>query len=53
LATEFRVLGQIAALFEGTAIALGPSKQRALLAALLLRAGEVVSRDRPVDAVWR
>jgi predicted ATPase/DNA-binding SARP family transcriptional activator len=37
---------------DGEALPLGAPKQRALLAALLLRAGEVVSRDRLVDAVW-
>jgi DNA-binding SARP family transcriptional activator len=31
---------------------LGGSKQRALLASLLLHAHEVVSRDRLIDELW-
>jgi predicted ATPase/DNA-binding SARP family transcriptional activator len=50
--TEFRLLGPIAALADGRALALGAPKQRALLATLLLQPGEVVSRDRLVDSVW-
>jgi predicted ATPase/DNA-binding SARP family transcriptional activator len=46
------VLGPIAVLADGRACALGAPKQRAVLATLLLQAGEVVSRDRLVDAVW-
>ena len=33
-------------------VALGGPKQRALLAVLLLRRGEVVSRDRLIDELW-
>ena len=50
---EFRLLGPLEALFENQPIALGGVKQRGLLALLLLRANEVVSRDRLIDELWR
>jgi WD40 repeat protein/DNA-binding SARP family transcriptional activator len=37
---------------EGEALPLGGTKQRALLAVLLLHANEVVSVDRLIDALW-
>ena len=37
---------------DGAPIALGGQKRRALLAALLLEANQVVSRDRLIDALW-
>jgi predicted ATPase/DNA-binding SARP family transcriptional activator len=46
------VLGPITVLDDGRPLPLGAPKQRALLVALLLQAGEVVSRDRLIDAVW-
>src|SRR5438093_13202692 len=49
---EFRILGPLEVLDEGRQLALGGSKQRALLALLLLNAGEVVSRDRLIDGLW-
>ena len=49
---EFRLLGPVEAVREGHAVALGGPKPRALLALLLLRANEVVSRDRLIDALW-
>ena len=52
MAVEFRVLGPLEALEDGRAVPLGGPKQRALLAALLLARGEVVSRDRLVDLLW-
>jgi DNA-binding SARP family transcriptional activator/ABC-type transport system substrate-binding protein/streptogramin lyase len=48
---EFRLLGPIEVVRDGRLVALG-GKQRALLALLLLRANEVVSRDRLLDALW-
>jgi DNA-binding SARP family transcriptional activator/basic membrane lipoprotein Med (substrate-binding protein (PBP1-ABC) superfamily) len=51
-AIEFRVLGPLEALCDGREIALGGAKQRAVLAVLLLRAGEVVPVERLVDEVW-
>src|SRR4030095_2373690 len=49
---EFRVLGPLEASKGGRAVEVGAGKQRALLAVLLLRAGEVVSADRLIDALW-
>ena len=49
---EFRVLGPLEALVDGEAVPLGGTKQKALLAYLLLRRGEAVSSDRLVDALW-
>jgi DNA-binding SARP family transcriptional activator len=49
---EFRILGPLEVTRDGTPVALGGPKQRALLAYLLLRRGEVVSTDRLVDELW-
>jgi DNA-binding SARP family transcriptional activator/basic membrane lipoprotein Med (substrate-binding protein (PBP1-ABC) superfamily) len=49
---EFRILGSLEVLIDGTPAALGGAKQRAVLAALLLNANEVVSVERLVDEVW-
>jgi DNA-binding SARP family transcriptional activator len=49
---EFRILGPVEVFDDGRAIALGPSKQRALLAILLLHMNEVVSRDRLIEDLW-
>src|SRR3954468_13941135 len=49
---DFRVLGPLEAHRNGQPIALAGGKQRALLSLLLLRAGEVVSTDRLIDALW-
>jgi DNA-binding SARP family transcriptional activator/basic membrane lipoprotein Med (substrate-binding protein (PBP1-ABC) superfamily) len=49
---EFRVLGPLDVRLGGETLALGGGKQRAVLAVLLLRAGEVVSVERLVDEVW-
>src|SRR6266568_3304944 len=43
---EFRILGPLAVRVDGTPIAVGGPKQRALLALLLLSANRVVSRER-------
>ncbi len=49
---NFRILGSLEVV-GGAAIAdLGPPKQRALLAVLLLHVGEIVSVDRLIDALW-
>lgn len=50
---EFRLLGPLEARLEGAPIALGGARQRALVALLLLRANEVVSRDRLIEDLWR
>ncbi len=49
---EFRILGSVEVVNGGRALALGPSKQRALLAVLLLHVNEVVSRDRLIEDLW-
>ncbi|MBM2823747.1 MAG: OmpR/PhoB-type protein, partial [Thermoleophilia bacterium] len=49
---EFRVLGPLEVASGSERIALGGAKQRAVLAVLLLRAGEVVPVERLVDEVW-
>lgn len=49
---EFRILGPLEVVSDGTGISLGGLRQRAVLALLLLRANEVVSRDRLIDGVW-
>lgn len=49
---EFRILGPLEVTEHGRLLALGGTKQRALLALLLLRANEVVSRDRLIDELW-
>ena len=49
---EFRILGPLEALLDGQAADLGGPRQRAVLALLLLRAGQVVSSDALIDAIW-
>ena len=49
---DFRILGPLEVLDAERPVPLGGRKQRALLAILLLRAGEVVSTDRLVDQLW-
>ena len=48
----FSLLGPLTAAVDGTPIELGGQKRRALLAALLLKADEVVTRDDLIDALW-
>ncbi|PWU23000.1 MAG: hypothetical protein C5B48_09390 [Candidatus Rokuibacteriota bacterium] len=49
---EYRILGPLEVLENGRPIALVGTKQRALLAILLLHANEVVPRDRLIDELW-
>jgi predicted ATPase/DNA-binding SARP family transcriptional activator len=49
---EFRILGPLEVVDRGEPVAVGGPKPRALLAALLLTPGTVVSTDRLVMAVW-
>jgi YVTN family beta-propeller protein len=49
---EFRILGPIEITEEDRPVVLGAAKQRALLAALLVHANEVVSSERLVDELW-
>jgi DNA-binding SARP family transcriptional activator len=49
---EFRILGPLEAVDGGRAVELPRRKHRALLATLLLRAGEPVSADRLIEDLW-
>jgi DNA-binding SARP family transcriptional activator len=49
---EFRILGPLEVYEGGKPVQLGGRNQRALLALLLLNAGEVVSTDRLIDGLW-
>jgi class 3 adenylate cyclase/tetratricopeptide (TPR) repeat protein len=49
---ELRILGPLEAIAGGRALDLGGPKPRALLAVLLVHAGEVVSTDRLIDELW-
>ena len=49
---DFRILGPLEVHRRGRPVALGGPKQRALLALLVLHAGETVSADRLIDELW-
>lgn len=49
---DFRILGPFDVVEPGRSVTLGGPRQRALLAILLLRRGEVVSSDRLIDQLW-
>lgn len=49
---QFRLLGPLQVVHADCPVDIGPPKQRAVLAVLLLAAGRVVSVDRLIDAVW-
>ena len=49
---EFRILGPLEVLLDGRPVELGGLRQRAVLAALLVHHGQVVSTERLVDLVW-
>jgi DNA-binding SARP family transcriptional activator len=49
---EFRLLGPLEVLSDGRSIPIGGSKQRGVLALLLLHPNEVVSTDRLIDEIW-
>ncbi|MDX8030296.1 BTAD domain-containing putative transcriptional regulator [Lentzea sp. BCCO 10_0856] len=49
---EFLLLGGTAVLTGGRALDLGPARQRCVLAALAVDAGQVVSVDRLMERVW-
>ncbi|WP_330290121.1 AfsR/SARP family transcriptional regulator [Streptomyces sp. NBC_00576] len=49
---RLEVLGPLRAWRGGTPLELGPAKRQAVLAALLLRQGALVSHERLLDAVW-
>lgn len=50
---EFRMLGPVEAVRDGEALALGGSRQRALLALLLLEPGAPIGTDRIADELWQ
>jgi DNA-binding SARP family transcriptional activator len=49
---DFRLLGALEVSAQGAVAELGPPKQRALLAILLLHAGEIIPVDRLIDLLW-
>src|SRR5687767_6522906 len=49
---EFRILGPLEARDDDRVIDLGPHKQRALLALLLIHVDRVVPTDRILDELW-
>ncbi len=48
----FKILGPLEVVRDGEALPLGPAKQRALVACLLLHPNETVSVDRLTDELW-
>lgn len=52
-ALRFQLLGPVRAWRDGVEVDLGPAKQRAVLAVLLIHAGRPISTARIVDAVWQ
>jgi DNA-binding SARP family transcriptional activator len=52
LTIEIRILGPLEVVCDGTPVALGGPRQRALLALLLTRSGAIVPRDRLIDELW-
>ena len=49
---DFRILGPLEAYDGDHKLALGGTRQRALLGMLLLHVNEVVSNDRLIDELW-
>jgi DNA-binding SARP family transcriptional activator/CheY-like chemotaxis protein len=49
---EFRLLGQVEVWRDGSRVEVGGPKQRAVLTALLVRAGRVVSLDQLIEDLW-
>jgi DNA-binding SARP family transcriptional activator/CheY-like chemotaxis protein len=49
---EFRLLGQVEVWRDGSRVEVGGPKQRAVLSALLVRAGRVVSLDQLIVDLW-
>ncbi len=49
---QFRILGSLSVVGNGIVAELGPPKQRALLAILLTRIGEVVPGERLIELLW-
>lgn len=51
-ALDFRVLGPFEVIDGERSLPLGGARQRSVLAILLLHAGETISSDRLIDALW-
>jgi DNA-binding SARP family transcriptional activator len=49
---EYRILGTYEVISSGESLQLGPPKQPALLAILLLSANQIVSTKRLIDLIW-
>lgn len=49
---EYRLLGSLEVVADGTVAELGSPKQRALLAVLLLHPGELVPSERLIELLW-
>jgi predicted ATPase/DNA-binding SARP family transcriptional activator len=49
---QFRILGPLEVAVDGTPVDVGGPKPRALLAALLVQPGTVVSTDRLIQVIW-
>ncbi len=52
MGSDFRILGTLEVVQDGGTVDLGPPRQRALLARLLIDPGAVVSADRLIDDLW-
>jgi DNA-binding SARP family transcriptional activator len=52
VAAEFLILGPLEIRQDGRSLALGGKRRRELIAALLLCAGELVSADALIQALW-
>jgi adenylate cyclase len=50
--TDFRILGPLEVVVDGKPVELTAAKERAVLALLLMRAGEIVSAERLADELW-
>jgi basic membrane lipoprotein Med (substrate-binding protein (PBP1-ABC) superfamily)/DNA-binding SARP family transcriptional activator len=49
---DYAILGSLEVLVDGQVLDLGPPKQRAVLAVLLLQANQTVATDQLVEQVW-
>ena len=49
---DFRILGPLEVLDEGRVVPIAGTKQRALLALLLLHGNETLTTDRLIDELW-
>ncbi|MFI1617687.1 AfsR/SARP family transcriptional regulator [Streptomyces lydicus] len=52
MTVEFRVLGEVEVLVDGSRVDLGPARQQRVLAALLIGANQAVTVDQLVERVW-